>query len=190
MANSKAKEVIKNIKKKWFIYFLILVLVALVWGIYYGRMVETPPEKVLNVWVTPCANSETSTESGEDIDKIIELLDEKYKEWGFKKFKPQTQSLSNNDELLNYNIQTQFDVDISILPIVYFEQNTSFTQVTDLGTFNLPSDLTYYEGLNYQENTIKVAIKLNSDYAMSVSLNYSMPSGVIEEILNSIIETI
>ena len=94
MANSKAKEVIKNIKKKWFIYFLILVLVALVWGIYYGRMVETPPEKVLNVWVTPCANSETSTESGEDIDQIIELLDEKYKEWGFKKFKPQTQSLS------------------------------------------------------------------------------------------------
>ncbi len=190
MTNSKVKEVLKNIKKKWFIYFLILVVVALVWGIYYGRLVETPPEKVLYVWVTPCAESDTSTKSGEDINQIIEVLDENYKDWGFKKFKPQTQSLSNNDELLNYNIYTQFDVDISILPIEYFEQNTSFTQVMDLQTFDLPAGVTYFEGLNYEEQTIKVAIKLNSDYAMSVSLNYSMPEGVIEQILDLILDTI
>ena len=213
MSKAKVKEIINKIKKKWFIYFLIFALVTLAWGIYYGRLVETPPAKVLYVWVTPAKASKDANmtdkeyqdfkqavqKSGEEIDKIMQAFKDNYSELGFKKYRTQQQSLSNSEERLSYNNFNAFDGDISILPISYFERFTEgnelednrFSQLMDLGEYSLNSSkVEYIEGLNHFGEQIKVAIKLNAHYALAVSLNVTAPSGAIEQLLNIVLDTI
>ena len=211
MANIKTKEVINKIKKKWFIYFLILALVVLAWGLYYGRIVETPADKVCYVWVTQAKIDKTSNEqenekrqsaldkSNKTVDKIMQAFEENYSEYGFKKYKTQMQSLSNNDELFTYNMFNQHDGDISILPISYFTNNNSeeelekFTQLKDLGKYDLSQSgarVSYIKGLDYNGKEIKVAIKINEHYALAVSNNVSAPDGAIEKLLELVLDII
>lgn len=195
MTKQQTKEIVKKIKKKWFIYFLIAILVALVWGLYYGRHIETSPNKVLYVWVTPAKvdqEQENALEQSEkDINNIMQAFEDNYKEFGFSKYKTQMQSLSNNDELLNYNLFNQHDGDISILPISYFTQSEqdTYTQLQDLSEYNL-TGADFISGKNYYGEQIEVALKLNEHYALAVSINATAPEGVIENLLKLVLDVI
>jgi hypothetical protein len=189
------------------------VLVALVWGLYYGRLVETPPEKVCFVWVTPAKITKTADmtdqeyqalqksldRSQKDVDTIMQAFEEKYSDFGFEKYKTQMQAISNNDEKFNFNMFNQHDGDISILPIDYFlgedqqgSEDQQFTQLKDLSIYKITSvsNVEYLKGLNYNNKKIKVAIKLNSHYAMAVSINASAPRGAIEKLINLALDVI
>ncbi len=192
MHKSEFKAFFKHLKEKWFIYFIVIVIISLAWYLYWGKLTEVPEKQVLCVWVTTADDDTETFETSEiQLSNIMETLKEEKTELGFKKFKSIMQGVDTNEEVITFNIYSQFDIDIYLIPYYMLKEDNFFSKFADIEELGLTHPLGEQGVISHTTEdgrTKKLGLKVNADYALAINENRTVSSGAIERITDLIME--
>ncbi len=188
---SNIKAFLKHLKEKWLIYFIVIIIFSLAWYLYWGKLTNPTDDEILFVWVTKAEDSETIEESGVQLDRIMEALEDEKKSLGFKAFDSSMQNVGTTEEIRTFKLTAEFETDIFFLPYDMFEVDTFFYNFKDVVELGLTHPLGE-EGIvshTTEDGEFKnVGMKVNNDYVFAVSMDQTTPSGAIQKIFNFIME--
>ena len=187
------KAFIKNLKEKWFIYFIAIIIIFLAWYLYWGKITRVSDKNTFYIWVTTAEDSETFEESEYQLQDIIENLKDNKEDLGFKKFKTKMQQVDTSEEVITFNVYSQFDVDIYLIPYNMLKEDNFFSKFSDVVELGLTHPLGESGIISHTTadgRTKCVGLKVNADYALAISENRTVPSGAIENITQLIMDMV